>query len=55
MHTEIFGKRGRKRPFRRLKHRWEGNIGMGLEEIQWEGWLGLVWLRPCGLVGAQVP
>jgi hypothetical protein len=26
-----------KRPLRRHRHRWEGNIRMDLTEIQWEG------------------
>jgi hypothetical protein len=27
------GKSERTRPFRRLKHRWEGNIKVGLQEV----------------------
>ena len=26
------------------KRRWEGNIKMGLQEVGWEPWTGLIWL-----------
>jgi hypothetical protein len=31
------GKPERKRPFSRLRHRWEENIAVDLTEIGWEG------------------
>jgi hypothetical protein len=27
------------------KHRWEGNIKMDLQKVDWETWTGLIWLR----------
>jgi hypothetical protein len=36
-----------KRPLRRHRYRWEGNIGMYLREIDWEGgdWMHLAQYR----------
>jgi hypothetical protein len=34
------------RPLGRLRRRWEDNIKMDLEEVEWGGaWTGLIWLR----------
>jgi hypothetical protein len=38
------GKPEGKRPFRRLKRRWEDGIKMDLREIGW-GWNACIWLR----------
>jgi hypothetical protein len=35
---------GRK-PLGRPRIKWEGNIEMDLEEIEWGAWTGLIWLR----------
>jgi hypothetical protein len=34
-----------KRPLGRLRRRWEDNIKMGLQEVVWWVWTGLIWLR----------
>jgi hypothetical protein len=34
-----------KRPLERPRHRWEDNIKMDLQEVQWGAWTGLLWLR----------
>jgi hypothetical protein len=33
------------RPLGRSRHRWEDNIRMGLHEVGWGKWTGLIWLR----------
>jgi hypothetical protein len=33
------------RPLRRPRRRWEDNIKMDLQEVGWETWTGLIWLR----------
>jgi len=40
----LVGKLEGKRPLGKPRHRWEGNIIMGLREIDWEGmdWIHLV-------------
>jgi hypothetical protein len=34
-----------RRPLGRLRHRWEDNIKMDLQEMGWGAWTGLSWLR----------
>jgi hypothetical protein len=35
-----------RRPLGRPRHRWEDNIKMYLQEVEWGGtWTGLIWLR----------
>ena len=34
-----------KRPLGRPRHKWEDNIKMDLQELGWEAWTGLIWLR----------
>jgi len=41
----LVGKCVGKRPTGRLRHRWEGNIMMDLQEVGWGMWAGLIWLR----------
>jgi hypothetical protein len=42
----LVGKPEGKRPFRRLKRRWEDGIKMDLREIGWVGgWNACIWLR----------
>jgi hypothetical protein len=40
----LVGKPVGKRPLRRPRHRWEGNIMMDLQEVGWGTWAGLIWL-----------
>jgi hypothetical protein len=37
MHNTMVGKPKGKRPFGRLRHRWEDNTRMDLREALWEG------------------
>jgi len=39
------GKPEGKRPLGRPRHRWEDNIKMDLQEMEWGAWTGLIWLR----------
>jgi len=39
------GETRRKKPFGRLRHRWENIIEMNFKEIGLEAWTGLMWLR----------
>ena len=39
------GKPEGKRPLGRPRHRWKDNIKMVLQEVGWESWTGLMWLR----------
>jgi len=41
----VVGKPEGKRPLGRHRHRWEDNIKMDLQEVGWEAWAGLIWLR----------
>jgi hypothetical protein len=34
-----------KRSLGRTRRRWEDNIKMGLQEVGWGAWTGLIWLR----------
>jgi hypothetical protein len=34
-----------RRPLGRPRRRWEDNIKMGLQEVGWGAWTGLIWLR----------
>jgi len=38
-------KYGEKRPLGKLSHRWEDNIKMDLQEVEWGAWTVLIWLR----------
>jgi hypothetical protein len=33
----LVGKTGEKRPLGRLRHRWEDNIKIDLQKVEWEG------------------
>jgi hypothetical protein len=37
----LVGKPGKRRPLRRLRRKWEDNIKMGLQEVEWESGLDL--------------
>jgi hypothetical protein len=39
------GKPEGKRPLWRLRHRWEDNIKLDLQEVGCGVWTGLIWLR----------
>ena len=43
VHTQFLGKPGGKRPHGKPRHKWEYDIRMDLEEVQWEGvdWISL--------------
>jgi len=41
----LVGKHVGKRPLGRPRSRWEDNIEMDLQEVGWELWTGLNWLR----------
>jgi hypothetical protein len=41
----LVGKPEEKRPLVRLRHRWEDNIRIVLQEVGWGAWTGLIWLR----------
>jgi len=41
----LVGKPKGKRSLEIPKHRWEDNIKMYLQEVGWETWTGLIWLR----------
>ena len=34
-----------KRPLGKPRRRWEDNIKIDLQEVGYEGWTGLIWLR----------
>ena len=34
-----------KRPLERPRRRWEDNIKIGLHEVEWRAWTGLIWLK----------
>jgi hypothetical protein len=34
-----------RRPFGRLRRRWENNITMDFQEVGWGAWAELIWLR----------
>jgi len=41
----LVGKPEGKRPLGRLRHRWEDNIKMDLQEVDVGAWTGSMWLR----------
>ena len=41
----LVGKLEGKRPFGRCRCRWEDKINMDHQEVCWEAWTGLMWLR----------
>ena len=44
-YTIFVGKREGKRPLGRPREMLEDNIKMGLQELGWGEWTGLIWLR----------
>jgi hypothetical protein len=41
----LVGKPDGQKPLVRPGSRWEDNIQMDLQELGWEAWTGLIWLR----------
>ena len=41
----LVGKPEERRPLERPRRKWEDNIKVGLTEVGWGAWTGLVWLR----------
>ena len=41
----LVGKPEGKRPLGRPRRRWEDNIKMDLQEVEWGAWTGSSWLR----------
>jgi hypothetical protein len=41
----LVGKSEGKGPLGRPRHRWENIINLDLQEVGWEAWTGLIWLR----------
>jgi hypothetical protein len=41
----LVGRPEGRRPLGRPRRRWEDNIKMDLQEVGWESWTGLIWLR----------
>jgi hypothetical protein len=45
VHRVLVGKIEGRRPLGRPRRRWEDNIKMDLQEVEWGAWTGLMWLR----------
>jgi hypothetical protein len=45
MYRVLVAKPEEKRPMVRPRHRWEDNIKMDLQEVEWGVWTGSSWLR----------
>jgi hypothetical protein len=41
----LVGRPEGRRPLGRPRCRWEDNIKMDLQEVEWGAWTGLIWLR----------
>jgi hypothetical protein len=41
----LVGRPEGRRPLGRPRRRWEDNIIMDLQEVEWGAWTGLIWLR----------
>ena len=41
----LVGKPDGKKPLGRPRRRWEDNIKMDLQEVEWRAWTGLIWPR----------
>jgi hypothetical protein len=41
----LVGRPEGRRPLGRPRLRWEDNIKMDLQEVEWGAWSGLIWLR----------
>jgi len=45
MHARFRWGNGGSRLHGRPRRRWEDNVKMNIQEIGWEAWIGLMWLR----------
>jgi hypothetical protein len=45
IHRVLVGEPEGKRPLGSPRRRWEDNIKMNLQDVAWEAWIGLIWLR----------
>jgi hypothetical protein len=50
----LVGRPEGRRPLERLRHRWEDNIKVDLQEVEWGAWSKLIWLR-IGTGGGLLP
>ena len=41
----LVGKPEGNRPLGRPRYRWEDNIKMDIQEVEWRAWTGMNWLR----------
>jgi hypothetical protein len=41
----LVGKSEGERPHGRLRRRWEDNIKMDIEELEYRAWTGFIWIR----------
>ena len=41
----LVGKYVGKKPLGRPRHGWKDNMKIGLQDVRWEEWTGLMWLR----------
>jgi hypothetical protein len=39
------GRSERRKPLGRPRNRWEDNVKVDLQEVEWGAWTGLIWLR----------
>jgi len=44
-YTELVGKPERKKQLGKPRRRWEHNIKLDLQEVEWGTWTGLIWLK----------
>ena len=44
-YTVLVGRPEGKRPFGRLRHKWEDIIKKNLQEVRWRAWTTLIWLN----------
>ena len=53
VYSVLVGKPEGKRPLGRPRRRWEDNIKMDLQDMEWGAWTGTIWLR-IGRGGGQL-
>jgi hypothetical protein len=44
-HRVLVGKPEGRKQLGRRRYRWEDSIKMNLNEVGWETWIGVIWLR----------
>jgi hypothetical protein len=45
VHRVLVGKLEEKGPVGRCRHRWDANIKVGVQEVEWFAWTLLIWFR----------